>query len=231
MAAVDRSTGIVVRNLTAAQLPAGLPAMAGKLVEAKTWQDRSGENLLLVSRTPELPEPDGPDEAEGARRVELYARQYVRRAGAGYELLWKLQDNVGHCPVDIVLGIIPGSTAITDLDKDGQTETMLVYQQACRGDVSADGLKLIMHEGQAKYALRGNNVTQYDSLPSSQRAPKNLCCLDTVNEARAEAAGDYRIYEGRYQNEKEFVQAPPAFLAFARQQWRHWSVQPTHDPE
>jgi len=214
-----------IRVLTAAQLPAGLARPAGNLVEAREWTDANGLNLLLVTRTAEQDEPPGPDEADDARHVELYARQYVRRQGK-YELLWKLQDNVSHCPFDLTLDLLPGSTTVTDLDGDGQTETTLLYLQTCTSDVSPLGLKLIMHEGAAKYALRGNNVVQYDSVPRSQRRPATICCLDTVNDKRVEATGDYGIYAGRYENEKEFRTAPPAFLAFAQRQWRRWSVRP-----
>ncbi|MCB2378763.1 hypothetical protein LGH70_14265 [Hymenobacter sp. BT635] len=222
-----------VRTLTASQLPAGVVLPAGKLQEARQWEDANGTNVLVVTRTAEQDEPNAPDEAdeaEGARHVELYARQYVRRPG-GYQLLWKLQDHVGHCPLDLALSLLPGSTAITDLDNDGHTETMLVYALGCRGDVSPLELKLILHEDAAKYALRGNNVVQYDSLPISKRMPATICCLDTVDEKRAEARGDYSIYDGRYHNEKDFRGAPPAFLRFARQQWRRWSAQPVPEVE
>lgn len=214
-----------VRTLTAAQLPKGVALPAGKLVEAKEWIDANGTNLLLITRTDEQDEPPTPDQTEGASHRELYARQYVRRNGK-YELLWKLQDNVADCPFDLSLGILPGSTAITDLDDDQHTETTLIYALACRGDVSPLELKLIMHEDAAKYALRGNNVVQYDSVPARQRMPKDICCLDTVDDKRVEATGDFAAYDGRYQNEKDFRAAPPAFLRFARQEWRRWAVQP-----
>ncbi|MCC2546059.1 hypothetical protein LJY25_06350 [Hymenobacter sp. BT175] len=221
-AAVSAAQPTRVVLLTAAQLPAGT-ALPGKLLEALRWTDVNGENLLVVSRRGPLNEPR-PGEMEGERYVEMAACQYLRRQGR-WEPQWRLRDAVRSCPFDMWLGPLPGSTAVTDLDHDGESETTLIYKLTCRSDVSPSGMKLVMHEGAAKYALRGQMVVAYDSVPVARRAPRQICCLDTLNEKRVEATGDYAAYLGRYQNEKDFRAAPPAFLDFARQQWRYWSVQ------
>ncbi|MBX0292738.1 hypothetical protein K3G63_19995 [Hymenobacter sp. HSC-4F20] len=216
-----------VRTLTRGQVPAPELLPPGTLLEARQWPDGNGENLLVVTRRGPLPEKTTQYTDEESY-VELFARQYVRRAGQWKEL-WRLQDAIRNCPFDMWLGTLPGSTQITDLDQDGQTETTLVYQLTCRSDVSPDNLKLIIREGKNKYALRGQNVVQYDSVPMAQRVPANPCCLDTISKQQLEAPQGYELYAGRYENEKSFQGAPPQFLRYARRQWRKWIVY--HQPE
>ncbi|HET6229686.1 MAG TPA: hypothetical protein VFE05_06350 [Longimicrobiaceae bacterium] len=93
------------------------------------------------------------------------------------------------CDFDLTAGFEPGSLAVTDLDRDGVAETSFLYVLACRSDVSPAVLKLIMHEGAAKYAIRG-----------------------TTRPKGAGAGGEMRP-------DAAFRTAPAAFLAFARHQW------------
>lgn len=217
------SDSIPVRSLKAAQVPDPTLLPPGKLLEAWQWQDRNGENLLLITRRGPFEEKttEYTDEESG---VELFALQYVRPASGRWQELWHMQDAIRNCPFDMWLGPLPGSTSITDLNADGETETTLVYQLTCRSDVSPDDLKLIMHAGRKKYALRGQTVVQYDSLTVAQRAPANPCCVDTLSDAELDAPEGYKLYAGRYQNEKDFRGAPPELLRYARQQWRKWSL-------
>ena len=212
-----------VQVLPPNQVPADVPRPPGQVLEARQWTDNQGTNLLLITRTAPKRLPARPDDPNETQTVRLYARQYIWQAGKWREV-WHLQDAVERCAFDTWLGPLAGATAVTDLDGDGQTETTLLYKLTCRSDVSPSALKLIMHEGAAKYALRGQMVVQYDSIPVSQRAPANPCCLDTISRQQLEAPDGYELYAGRYQSEKEFAKAPPAFLRFARQQWRRWSV-------
>ncbi|RSK49420.1 M949_RS01915 family surface polysaccharide biosynthesis protein [Hymenobacter rigui] len=223
-AASETTDTVSVQSLPADQLPAGVPSQPGKVLEMKQWTDTNGLNLLVITRTPEQDEPANPDEPDGASHAEMYARQYVQRAGTWQEL-WHLQDGVQHCPFDLWIGPVPGATTVTDLDHDGQTETTLLYSLTCTSDVSPANLKLIMREGPAKYALRGYTVVQYDSVPLIQRIPASPCCLDTISAARLEE--HYELLAGRYETEKEFRNAPPAFLQFARRQWQRFSSKAT----
>lgn len=221
-----------------AQIPAAL-RMPGKLLEAWRWTDANGENLLVVFRSVTLSNqqrakqahPDtAPDSSEVEemqdfeRSARLTAKQYVLKQGK-YTELWRLQDGVSACALDMTLGLKPNSTAITDLDQDGQSETTLVYTAACRGDVSPATLKLIMREGPDKFALRGSTVVQFDSVPISQRQPAVPCCAEKLSKAQREQGDD----AGYYETEKEFQKAPPAFLPFARQQWQKFSIEKVED--
>ncbi|RPD46320.1 hypothetical protein DNI29_15070 [Hymenobacter sediminis] len=223
-AAPTTPNSIHVRTLKASQIldPTLLPP--GKLLEARQWQDRNGENLLVITRRGPFDEKitEYTDEESG---VELFARQYVRQAAGRWQELWHMQDAIRNCAFDMWLGPLPGSTSVTDLNADGETETTLVYQLTCRSDVSPSDLKLIMHAGRKKYALRGQTVVQYDSVTVAQRAPANPCCVDTLSKAELDAPEGYTLYAGRYQNEKDFRGAPPELLRYARQQWRKWSLE------
>ncbi|WP_400192486.1 M949_RS01915 family surface polysaccharide biosynthesis protein [Hymenobacter sp. B81] len=213
-----------VDSLTAAQLPP-LKKLPGKLLEARRWTDALGENLLVVYRTPSaLDKSNRPADELPQYFTQLFARQYTRQPGGTWQELWRLQDAVRKCPFDMWLGPLPGSICITDLDQDGTTETTLIYKLTCRSDVSPSNLKLIMHEGAAKYALRGQMVVQYDSVPLAQRVPANVCCIDTISKATLDAPEGYELLAGRYRNENDFRQAPRPFLGFARAQWRRYIV-------
>lgn len=218
------ASAVSVRTLTVGQVPDPGLLPPGQLLEARQWQDRNGENLLLLTRRGPFEEKttEYTDEEAG---VELFARQYVRQASGRWQELWHMQDAIRNCPFDMWLGPLPGSTSVTDLNGDGETETTLVYQLTCRSDVSPSDLKLILHAGRKKYALRGQTVVQYDSVAVAQRAPANPCCVDTLSEAELDAPEGYKLYAGRYQNEKDFRGAPPELLRYARQQWRKWSLQ------
>lgn len=223
--AASRFDPATVRSVLNQQLPVEIKLPAGKLVEAKQWIDANGRNLLVVIRTPERTAPS--KDLDDARHAELYVRQYVRRTDQ-YVELWRLQDAVGECMVDLTLATLPGATTITDLDNDGQTETTVLYRLTCRGDVSPARLKLIMREGKAKYALRGQMIqlANYTTKDEQKKAlAKPICCADHIKPTDS----NYEQMEGLYENEKEFATAPPAFLAHARQQWRKWRMKDSFD--
>ena len=215
--------------VTEAQIPAA-QRLSGKLTEAWRWQDANGENLLVVYLTAEHPDhplnpQDAPDEGADERQRQLAACQYVRQPGQPYAELWHLRDEERHCSFSLELALLPHTTTVTDLDHDGQTETTLLYTQGCRSDVSPNGLKLILHEGPAKYALRGYTVVQVDSLSARQHQPANPCCLGDLNEQQLDKMYEdpKASYAGQYFNETDF-QVKPEFLRFARQQWQRYSV-------
>ena len=82
-----------------------------------------------------------------------------------------------------------------------------------------------MHEGAAKYALRGYTVVQFDSVPASQRRPAEPCCLDKLTKQQQQQLYDSPTadFAGRYFNENDFKQQPE-FLRFARQHWQRYSA-------
>lgn len=175
-------------------LPAEL-ALPGKSLVARRFRDTRGDNLLLVSREGPFAEKQGADE-KGAR---LHAALYTKKNDA-FELVWKLFDEERDCPFDLSLELLPGTTEVTDLDGDGTSEVTLVYKKACRSDVSPANMKLILREEDAKYALRGE-MCPLGKMPFDVVEP---CCGQI---------------ECKYESERDFQGAPPAFLLHARKVW------------
>lgn len=149
--AICAAQGIESRTIQPRAIPAAA-TYTGNLVAARSWTDAHGENLLILTRTNDVPSRN--PEVDG-RDAETYAYHYVRR-GTGYELLWRTTDFIRECQEDLTLEVSPETIAITDLDADGTAETTFMYILACRGGLDPCAMKLIMHEGATKYAIRGS---------------------------------------------------------------------------
>lgn len=187
---------LAARRLAAGQVP---PAarFVGRFEAGRQWRDRNGENLLILTRTPETWAP-APDEfSDDVRGRELHAYHYIS-AGAAYRLLWHTVDFIRQCGEDVDLRFAPGSLRITDVDADGIAESSFVYSLGCRGGVDPLDLKLILHEGAAKYAIRG--FTDLRELSPDYPAPEW-----TLDPALARN---------------------PALRAFAERQWRRFVREP-----
>jgi hypothetical protein len=136
----------------------------GKIIKSATWTDSLGTNYLLITQTgayPIEPRTNRNCDDDYCNSAELYGYHYVDD-GNRVRRLWKIQDFVKGCSYDITLDYLQGSLEITDLDSDGISETSFLYRLACRSDVSGADMKLMMHEGTPKYAIRGSTRTPYE---------------------------------------------------------------------
>lgn len=128
----------------------------GTVVQTARWRDRLGEHTLLLTETGEFPTPgqvrDGGEDPW--RDAELYAYDYAVN-GSSPELVWRTFDHQRECEFDLTAAFVPGSLTITDLDANGVGEVTFLYTLHCTSDVSPATRKLIMREGEAKYAIRG----------------------------------------------------------------------------
>lgn len=79
-------------------------------------------------------------------------------------LKWKIRDYVKDCDFDTRFRFIDNALSITDLNNNGVKEIWIMYSLGCRSDVSPDELKLIMYEGDTKYAIRGYTL-DYEQKP------------------------------------------------------------------
>jgi hypothetical protein len=180
--------------------PKSLPAeirYKGEVVAGARWLDKNGENLLLLCKTGPVSKPLPRSSKyygfeEWGVTAELHGYHYVK-AKEKFALLWKVFDSAKLCPFDLVATFLPNSLTITDLDGNGIAESTFLYKLGCRSDVSPVQLKLIMHEGKAKYALRGETM-----VPTTEPG-KKLGGQKTVDPA--------------------FDHAPKVFLDYAGQQW------------
>ena len=181
--------------------PKALPAeirYKGEIVAGARWLDKNGENLLLLCQTGPLKSPRqelGEDDTKDAR---LDAYHYVKDKKR-YRLLWKLYDHIDSCRFDLTAVFIRKSLTVTDLDGNGIAESTFMYRLGCRSDIHPLQLKLIMHEGQAKYALRGETLVNVGAPPGG---------------------GPDRIIGGLNTIDPAFHRAPKVFLGHALKQWK-----------
>lgn len=180
--------------------PKALPAeirYKGKVVAGARWLDKNGENLLLLCETGSFKSPVPPHSKENpykewGRAAELHGYHYVK-AREKFTPLWQLSDSVKICPFDLEAAFLPNSLTITDLDGNGIAESTFLYKIGCRSDVSPVHLKLIMHEGKEKYALRGETLVRVGGPEEKLGGQKTI--------------------------DPAFRRAPKVFLDYALQQW------------
>jgi hypothetical protein len=179
---------IKVSNLKESKIPKSIK-FAGKIKKAVTWEDENGKNIVITTETGEY--QDSNSEMEDARAANLYAYHFIVTDKSS-KLVWKLEDGIDNCPVDINENFIKNTLKVTDLDKDGESEIWIMYKTACRGDVSPCTMKIIMYEGSKKHALRGENKVKLSETET---------------------------YGGQYNMDKVFKKSPNTFQDFAIKMW------------
>ena len=161
----------------------------GKLKEAYSWKDATGENIIITSETGEYET----EKSEGTgRSAELFAFRFVRNEKT-YQLKWKIYDFIKDCQVDIETSFIKNTLKITDLNKNGIAEIWIMYKTACHGDVSPCEMKIIMYEGNNKFAMRGENRVQ---------------------------ASKTEFYGGTYKFDQAFIESKKEIQEFAKSLWK-----------
>ncbi|MCB0401591.1 MAG: hypothetical protein KDD41_05870 [Flavobacteriales bacterium] len=135
----------------------------GTVVEAIKWTDLSGVNILIQTVTGHFNWKDyheNSDEYMIQDKSELYAYLFTKKPGKkDFIKIWRIYDYTECFGVDWFTGFIPKATTITDLDNDGVSEISVPYVSICRGGVDPGTMKIIMYEGDSKYALRGLTMT------------------------------------------------------------------------
>jgi len=178
-----------VKKIDPTKLPKGIN-YEGKIKNAVQWIDSLGENIVIVSETGVHKSKKFKHESDG-RDAELFAYHYLIKGDTALQT-WRVYDFISDCPLDIEAQFIKNSLQITDLNKDGVSEVWIMYKTVCHGDVSPFSMKIIMYEGNRKYAIRGHNKVQIS---------------------------DKEFYGGDYKFDKEFIDAPQEFLEFAKKLW------------
>jgi hypothetical protein len=184
----------------------------GELTEAWIWYDKNGKNILVLSK-----ENWVKHEEEDVYNANLFAKHFiVKKESKEPLLLWETHDFIHDCIFDLTAEFII-SPVIVDSDRNGIMETYLVYKISCRSDVSPAHMKIIVHEGKQKYALRGimaMKVNGYDdSLYVESREPD----LSKIFTDKATVYANLTDW-GRFENANDFKTAP-AFYETARQLW------------
>lgn len=184
---------ISVKQLDLTKLPDGIK-YSGKIKTAVRWTDKSGDNIVLTTETGKTISKIVP--SEDYRDAALYAYHYIVVKDSTF-LTWTVNDFIKECPVDIEVNFVKNTFQITDLNNDGVAEVWLMYKTACHGDVSPCDMKIIMYQGQQKFAIRGHNKVFQGT---DEKGTKHY------------AGGDYKY-------DKAFAEGPKEFLEFAKKLW------------
>lgn len=126
-----------------------------KTVSALQWSDKDGEHTVTLEQTGNYQHPQLKHESEGLD-AELFGYHECRNS-LKKQLVWKLEDYIYDCPVDLEAVFMKNMPVVTDLDHDSLPEIWIMYQIVCHGDVSPRTVKIIMYEGDIKYAVRGES--------------------------------------------------------------------------
>ncbi len=138
---------------------AGIPVV-GKAVEAWTWKDRNGRNLLLTTRSVDK------TEGEVVRAATLRVYHVGRLDTAPEQLLTPLRDSgEPGCDVEFALDFVPDSIAVTDTDRDGYGEASVGWASLCAGDPQPSRIKLALLTEKTYYILRGRGQRAADPPP------------------------------------------------------------------
>lgn len=179
---------IKVLNINLKELPSGLK-YEGQVKEALSWIDKKGSNIVLITETGEYPSKK--ENHDNYRDAELFAYHFLLKNDS-FKQSWKVYDFIKDCPVDIKANFVKNTLQITDLNQDTIGEVWLMYKVVCHGDISPPQMKIIMYQGQQKYAMRGRSKVE---LSKNQ-------------------------YEGgEYKFDLAFINGPDKFRKFAKRLW------------
>lgn len=180
-----------IKNIEEKDLPSEI-SFEGKFKDAILWKDRLGEHIALITETGIYVSPKFKHESDGGD-AELFGYHYLLSGNnKQYNVTWKVYDFISDCPVDIFAEFVDNTFKVTDLDKNGIAEVWIMYMKGCHGDVSPEEMKIIMYEGDKKYAMRGENKI---------RISKN------------------ESYGGDFKFDDNFRSAPKEFRDFALDMW------------
>ena len=140
-----------VTKIDSSKLPKQIKYL-GHISNAVTWKDGQGVHYVLTTETGEYKSKD--EDGEKVKNAELYAYHFVSK-GDSIKQLWRIYDYSKDCDVDVSVAVIKKAFRVTDLNKNGVAEVWVMYENQCTGDVSPAPTKIIMYEGNKKYAIRG----------------------------------------------------------------------------
>ncbi|TNF38265.1 MAG: hypothetical protein EP329_00970 [Deltaproteobacteria bacterium] len=156
-----------------------------EVLRVMRWEERDGPRFAVFATVGKVGRKD---DTKYESRV-LYVTTFSESAQT-FTQIRAIKEVSSPCELDLEARFIASSIRLTDLDDDGVGELTFAYVTGCGGDVSPTTLKLLMLEGDDKYALRG--VTEVDPGTGT--------------------------YEGGIYK-PDFKKAPKAFLAYAKKVW------------
>lgn len=149
----------------------------GNIVQKMNYSDKTGSHQVILTQWTTDYIGNG-----GAKFLDANLRAYDYLLNGQPVLFWKIQDWQKSCSeyMSVEAEFVEKSLRITDLDHNGISEVWLMYRLRCAGDVSPATMKLIMHQGKSKYAMRGKTKSfdeggsytmdkAFETLPRSMR--------------------------------------------------------------
>ena len=185
---------ISVSQLDLTKLPKGIK-YEGKIKSAVRWFDSLGDNVVILTETGIYRSKKYTHEND-SRDAELFAYHFIVKNDSA-SLAWRVYDFISDCTESIEASFIKNSFQVTDLDSNGVAEIWLMYKTVCHGDVSPCTMKIIMYQGNQKFAMRGENKV----------------CVGIDDK------GNYLYHGGEYKFDLAFANGPKAFLEFAKKLW------------
>ncbi|MDM1556765.1 hypothetical protein PYS58_11045 [Chryseobacterium indologenes] len=189
---VEKTDSLVTTRIDSSQVPKALK-YKGNFKDGFQWKDKNGEYIVITSETGVYLNKNFHHENDGSD-AEVFAQCYSL---GNNQLVWKVNDFIKDCMVDIDAAFKKNSLQVTDLDRNGIAEIWMMYEIACKGDVSPSDLKVIMYEGNQKFAMRGESKIR----------------------TGMEDHGKPVFEGGSYTFDKAFKEGPKAFREYAEKLW------------
>lgn len=134
----------------------------GEIVECAEWKDKRGENILILSVTPQHYDwmKDSPEMKKFAKNPDdvtlqdLFAYHYIFDSTLNkWKQIRNLHDFRFHC-CDISFHYVPGTFKIEDIDNDGDMESSFMYHIIYQSDRYYNS-KLILYVDTVKLKVEG----------------------------------------------------------------------------
>lgn len=127
----------------------------GNIVAIHRYTDTTGDNMIVLTETDITVGYSEKFDAK-TRTKELFAYRYVPEGNNDAKQAWRVMDFVRDCDLDgMNAAFITDAFRVTDVNNNGQAEIWLPYILQCAGDPGPIPMKIIMYEGEKKYAVRG----------------------------------------------------------------------------
>jgi len=159
-------------TLSANQIPETI-LYKGNFIKAIKWKDKLGENYLIISETDVIKSRIAKeliktteidyiskkgdtlynDIRTELKDKEIWGVNYVIQNDSIIKL-WEIYDFIKECYGSLKLDFVE-PPIVTDIDNNGIFQTWLIYKMNCSSDVSPSKMKILMHIGNEKYAIRG----------------------------------------------------------------------------
>lgn len=123
-----------------------------KLVRAIKYEDNTGEHIVVRTRTKKAKSASRPEEGYYEQQLDVRSFSFD---GKHWRQKWNIHDQVMECDHEMEVKYVKKTFAITDLDKDGTAEVWVMYRTGCGIDERPGNMKIIMHEGDTRYSMRG----------------------------------------------------------------------------